>query len=128
MITEMLDKIADSLEAKGAIKEAAEIDVISNTIEAAELPIGTHPNVPERPWRVSVWFGGEGEASVSEDFKTHEEAKNFASKYLTKEYPDCQVRIFDLRQEARVAPGARTVAPVTKTRSRAPIMRPMLVK
>ena len=36
MISEMLDKIADSLEAKGALKEAAEIDVIANTIEAFE--------------------------------------------------------------------------------------------
>ena len=32
----MLDDIADSLEAKGALKEAAEVDVIANTIEAFE--------------------------------------------------------------------------------------------
>lgn len=37
-ITDRLDRIADTLEFKGLIKEAAEIDVISNTIEATEIP------------------------------------------------------------------------------------------
>jgi 5'(3')-deoxyribonucleotidase len=37
-ITEKLDSIANTLEFKGLIKEAAEIDVISNTLEAGELP------------------------------------------------------------------------------------------
>lgn len=37
-ITEQLDRIADTLESKGLIKEATEIDVISNTIEAGKIP------------------------------------------------------------------------------------------
>ena len=37
-ITDKLDSIANTLEFKGLIKKAAEIDVISNTLEAGELP------------------------------------------------------------------------------------------
>jgi hypothetical protein len=36
-ITDMLDKVASSLESKGYIKEATEIDAISNSIEAYDI-------------------------------------------------------------------------------------------
>lgn len=42
-IAAALDVIADSLEAKGFQKEAKEIDVIANTVEAALDPWGTIP-------------------------------------------------------------------------------------
>jgi hypothetical protein len=35
-LSSALDAVADSLESKGLIKEAAEVDVISNTLEAME--------------------------------------------------------------------------------------------
>jgi len=35
-LASMLDGVADSLESKGFLKEAEEIDVVSNTIDAAE--------------------------------------------------------------------------------------------
>ena len=34
-ISSMLDKVAGSLESKGLLKEAEELDVISNTIESS---------------------------------------------------------------------------------------------
>ena len=43
-VTEALDKIAGSLEEKGEIRLAKELDVISNTVEALFMP-GPH-NIP----------------------------------------------------------------------------------
>lgn len=43
-LSSVLDTIADRLESKGLMKEAAEIDVISNTLEAAE---GDKPGAPD---------------------------------------------------------------------------------
>lgn len=46
-IVEMLDKVANSLEDKGLIKEAMEIDVLSNTLEAYEKEAWTAKNSPQ---------------------------------------------------------------------------------
>ncbi len=55
-VTKHLDKIADRLEGKGLLKEAAEVDVISNTVEKlseeAVLDTGaeeTSPAAKEKP-------------------------------------------------------------------------------
>jgi len=77
MITEMLDRIADSLEAKGALKEASEVDVIANTIEALDLPGGNGTGTQARPGQVlpfeiarlfagpSPWWIEEGEVFLA---------------------------------------------------------------
>lgn len=43
-LTTILDSVADRLESKGLFKEAREIDVLSNTLEAATSTVRTQPS------------------------------------------------------------------------------------
>jgi len=47
----------------------------------------------ESKWIVNVWFG-EGDAKVSEEFGTKEEAFKFADRYTPEMYPECTIKIF----------------------------------
>ena len=46
-----------------------------------------------RIW-VHVWFGAEGDASVSESFATREEAENFAAYYAAEWADEATTAIF----------------------------------
>jgi hypothetical protein len=53
-ISSMLDKVADSLEAKGYIKEAYEVDKVADKIEAIAMNMGS-PSVVKEPYDEKDW-------------------------------------------------------------------------
>ena len=62
-IAAMVDKIADDLESKGLSKEALELDIVSNTLEAGELEVKRDKNIKTDPNKMPALYDGRAEFS-----------------------------------------------------------------
>lgn len=79
VISKMLDDLADRLEAKGCVKEATELDVISNTIDASgNVHIFTAIDKNEVPQvrEILKKYYPRGEVWVADDASMYKGPKN----------------------------------------------------